>query len=786
LPPDPVIVRAAPEECLFYLSWNGMAKPDPKSANQTEQLLAEAEIQKFAGNVVNTIDAALDEAVKDNAENAWVRQRFVPLVKVFVRRPMALYVSKITVSEGSNGENENPVEGGLIVSLGDEQAAVRSIIGEIMEKIKGDETGKVEVQTLGGFRFTRISGGRRDPILVWAIKDGYLLVGVGQGSAATLVARFDAKAKPATWLARLRSKLPVDRPAMTGFVNAAALVKLLGKNVPDPKFAATVRALGLDSVKSLAIASGLDKQGILSQTLLEIEGEPRGAFKQLNARPLSAADLRPIPKDAVMAGAVRLDLHAIYAQVQQCVQQIDAAAHQEMQQGIARAEEQLGIKLDDDLFKGLGDAWCFYSAATPGALMGGTAAIVVSVRDKAGVQRAHDALLSLAQQALAAEQKPPIEIKEETVGPQRFHYVQIKQPFAPVSPAWCLTDTALVISTTPDGVKSYLAGKGQGGSLAELPEVAPLLRSDRAPLAVGYLNTAEILKTGYPALQLGLMMAGAQMQQAGSQLSLPPLPALDSILPHARPSVSVTSRTKDGLLIQHRATVPGVSVENLSGAPAVMAGLLLPAIQAAREAARRNVVSNEMRQIGIAFMNHAVAHGDRYPAAANYDKEGKALLSWRVHVLPYLEQKALYDQFRLDEPWDSEHNKKLLPKMPNVYADPNDPNLAKAGKTRLLVPTGKAAIFDGKEGPKITSITDGTANTIMAVEVHPDKAVEWTKPDDLEIDPAQPLKGLERARANGFQALFADGSVRLIADNIDLVVLRAMFTPRGGEAVQVP
>ncbi|MEX2119667.1 MAG: DUF1559 domain-containing protein [Pirellulales bacterium] len=214
----------------------------------------------------------------------------------------------------------------------------------------------------------------------------------------------------------------------------------------------------------------------------------------------------------------------------------------------------------------------------------------------------------------------------------------------------------------------------------------------------------------------------------------------------------------------------------------VLAALLLPAVQAAREAARRSQSSNNLKQIGLAFYNFHDVYA-KLPAST-YDKDGKPLLSWRVHILPFVEEKQLYDQFHLDEPWDSPHNIKLVEQMPAAYQNPNLADENRTGKTVYLAPTGEAALFKaGKPAPGFRDITDGTSNTIMVVEARREKAVVWTKPDDLKLDPAKPLAGLEGARTGGFNALFCDGSVRLIANGIDVEVLRRLFNPRDGKPV---
>ncbi len=210
-----------------------------------------------------------------------------------------------------------------------------------------------------------------------------------------------------------------------------------------------------------------------------------------------------------------------------------------------------------------------------------------------------------------------------------------------------------------------------------------------------------------------------------------------------------------------------------------LTAFLTPAVRAFRTSATRQRSMNNLKQSVIAMHNYhdTMRH---FPPAAISSKDGKPLLSWRVAILPYLDQGDLYKQFKLDEPWDSEHNKKLIARMPAVFR--SRPDLP-PGKTTYLGVAGKSAMFppDGKP-IRIQDVTDGTSNTIFIVEVAPDHAVTWTKPEDYNYDPQKPLAGL-RNPEGGFNAAFVDGSVRFISDKIDPKVLDALFTRNGGEVI---
>ncbi|HEV3261948.1 MAG TPA: DUF1559 domain-containing protein, partial [Gemmataceae bacterium] len=212
-----------------------------------------------------------------------------------------------------------------------------------------------------------------------------------------------------------------------------------------------------------------------------------------------------------------------------------------------------------------------------------------------------------------------------------------------------------------------------------------------------------------------------------------------------------------------------------------------PAEDGQKPAAGRHVVTaadrhcaQDLQQIGLALHNYHDAY-EQFPAAASHDRGGNPLLSWRVHLLPFLEQQALYDEFHLDEPWDSEHNKKLIARMPAVYRC-GGPQLAARGKTTCVAPVGKRTIFP-PDGRKVTfaSITDGSSETIAVVTVDRDHAVTWTRPDDLEFDPEKPSAGLFNKRRPIAPVVFVDASVHFLRDTIDEKTLQALFTRDAGD-----
>jgi hypothetical protein len=173
----------------------------------------------------------------------------------------------------------------------------------------------------------------------------------------------------------------------------------------------------------------------------------------------------------------------------------------------------------------------------------------------------------------------------------------------------------------------------------------------------------------------------------------------------------------------------------------------------------------------------------RLPAAVVYGEDGRPLHSWRVLILPFLEDGDLYHQFKLDEPWDSPHNLALLPQMPAYYAPPR----GKASKvpsyhTFCQVFVGKGTAFEGPEGLRLPEdFPDSTSTTLLVVEAG--KPVPWTKPEDIPYDPDQPLPELCTLFKNLFRARLADLKGVHIKKATSEATLRALITRNGGETI---
>ena len=363
----------------------------------------------------------------------------------------------------------------------------------------------------------------------------------------------------------------------------------------------------------------------------------------------------------------------------------------------------------------------------------------------------------------------------------------------PFVPSFYLTEKEWIVSLNPQAIKAYLNRASKAQTLADVTEVKSQLNGKKPPVFLAYQNSQRLFDLFYPVLLMGAKTGLNELRKNGIDLSFADIPSARSIRPHLIPSVSVIRRTDNGIECVSYEAIPGAT----SGLPLSLgAAIVLPAMQKARatardfaggssnapESAKRAQTSNNLKIIGLALQTYHDAN-KKFPGAFSADSSGQPLLSWRVSILPFIDEIPLYQQFHLNEPWDSEHNKTLIDKMPACLKSPLSKNV-EPGKTNYLGVRGEHAFFKDGTGVRVADIPDGLSHTIAVVEADDERAVTWTKPDDYAYDPENPSAGLGGLFATGFNALFSDGSVQTIGKEVDKEALKAFFTRDGKEPVK--
>ena len=657
-PEDPLLAAMAPEECLFYTSWAGIAEPDPESSNQTEQLLAEPEVRHLIAEIRQRIKTGLRGTARsgDSEERQIVEDAMRWGEKLLVS-PTAVFVSSVTPLPRPD------VRAGAVVKVGQDAAQLKTTLQTYQAAFLSPRGGLEEVE-IDGDTWYRLTFDENAPKVTWGMKDDYLVVGVGEGSVEGILQR--ARTDPPAWLTELRSRLPVERLATVSYVNLKTIIGTFVPMAGGLRAAAVVDALGLGNVDSLSSVTGLDAGGFVSRTLVAIDGEPQGVLGLAPERPLLPDDLAPIPSDATIALAARVDADATFEKVLAIVEKIEPRAKEEVSRGLGQLEQAFGINLREDVLQSLGDVWCVYNSPGEGGLVITGLTAVVPVKDHRRLLRVHERLLATARSEMGRNADRGPRIEQFRFGEEEIYFLNVRGEDFPLAPSWCLTEKELIVATFPQNVKSYLLRGDDHQSIASVTEVSELLQPGGGTFKLLYADTRKLFELVYPLAPIFVQMAAGELQREGIDLNVSVLPSAKVIGRHLRPTVQSVRRSEAGIELMSRQTMPG---GNFGSAAPVAAAVLLPATQRARQSARRAAGMNNMKQIGLAMMVYHEHHGN-FPPAFTTDADGKPLLSWRVQILPYVEEQELYDRFRQDEPWDSPHNRQLIELMPAALKAP--------------------------------------------------------------------------------------------------------------------
>jgi hypothetical protein len=334
----------------------------------------------------------------------------------------------------------------------------------------------------------------------------------------------------------------------------------------------------------------------------------------------------------------------------------------------------------------------------------------------------------------------------------------------------------------PDAARDLAAGAKELLKAEHLTAAVDLAGGGKMDLAAGFKTAADA--TAAEAAVNGL--AGLARKELARRKDGPGGPAGDLAdaflmvtgLGTADPGKYVT---RDGAALAARVPLPKESAPG-AGPAAVASGLLFPAGRWMGAAARSQSLNN-LKQIALAVHNYHDTF-NKFPQDV-LDKNGKPLLSWRVQLLPYIEQDAVFRLFKLDEPWDSENNAKAAKTAIKVFLSPGTAaaDADGFGLTNYQGVAGPGAVFERGKGPQsLIHFTDGTSNTIMVVETG--EAVPWAKPADLAYDPKGPLPKWGFPGSDTVLVALGDGSTRALnLRKVSDQTLRGALTHSGGEVL---
>tara|TARA_R110002072_G_scaffold173600_2_gene328373 strand:- start:166337 stop:168907 length:2571 start_codon:yes stop_codon:yes gene_type:complete len=790
--PDVRMSRVAPEECLLYVAWSGMATPSADSSNHTERLLAEPDVQRFIKEVTDRLTTALKQGAGQGENARRVADLTPKILKQIAVSPTAFFAGKFRT--GSAGMT---VPVGLVVKVGDGAAEFEGDLMAVLEIL----TGAPVPDAVDGVRTLITPPGV--PKIQWTVSDGYFILGVSDGTVAQIQERMADSSSP-EWLTAIHERLPIDRVASVTFINTkeilaaaqpflAPLLMSRGPNASNP-----LEALGLTNLESVVNVTGLDESSTVSRTWFNVNGKPTGLLAMLDAEPLEAADLATIPADSTIAVSLKLDPVKTMDRFISMFDLVEPGLAVRLRRELQGVDGEIGFSIENDLLGSLGDSWSVYqSPSEGGAIFTGWTAVVEARDPEAlrAVTATISGVVNRFEEMMKAQGRRMriVTVRTLKVGNDTVHFLNMVGEELPFAPAWCVTDKHLVISLFPQGVAAFLNRPSGTKSLAELPHVQKALAADRPPMSLVHVDSKAVCRSVYPLALIGANFLFSELQREGVDLNISVIPDGETIAKHLQPALTTVTSGEDGIEVVSTRTLP-VSIDTGSTIlPTLfMTGVSRPRVNRfgtsnspglldvlSPRRAQRSQATNNLKQLGLAMHNFHDTH-KRFPGAVR-DKDGKPLLSWRVQLLPFLEQSNLFNQFRMDEPWDSPHNKALIKHLPPAFVAPG--SKLGEGMTNYVGFHHEKAIFGDGEGTRIRDIIDGTSNTIMIVEADDDHALLWTKPDDLEFDEKNPLAGLGTLRKDGFLAAFCDGAVHFIPSTITPETLVKLVFRNDGQVI---
>ncbi len=713
------------DEPIACWIWNEAGTLNPEG-NPSEQWLADAGLQKSFGK----LRRAIALVAKENG-TASAAQFAEDIGWKMLGKAGMFVVEKVSI-EAQTGN------GTFIVRLGDDEKTIEAFMHGLMDELE------VEANIVGE---TKLYTMPDSPIpIVVGVHSGYLIAALGNGQWETITQRIDDENETPDWLKKRLAALPVSRRSQFAFGSVAASIKLLPPAVTeDPEFQRISESLALEGIKSFSVSSGTDS--VSNVSMMHFECDKEGLTSVFDVPAIKKSKLKEIPADSIAALAIRFSPENVMGLIEATV------PPDKLEEAMLAFTEQSGLDVKKDLVDHLEGTIRYYNT---GSVIAPKQVGIIRINDELKFRKSYDQINETIEGLAIGE---GLEFTEKEKNGLRVFGVKNDG----VSFYWALSGGELYLSSNSRAIGSHIRKytKGNKDSLLDSELATKILTESKAmglegPIMMQHYDFDQIIEVVVPLIQGAFAFIPAEARDA-FDFGAGDFPPIESLL-GLRPTRSMLFKASGGYTGISRYDTPAPMELSTIAVSGVAVGMLLPAVQQVREAARRTQSMNNQRQLVLAMLNYESVNGS-FPPAYTTDGDGNPLLSWRVAILPYLEQQDLFDQFHHDEPWDSPHNITLLEQMPDLFQNPSA--IGRPGQTDYLAPIGEDSILSPGAGVTMDAITDGTSNTVLVMEVGMDQQVPWSSPQDLEIDLLESLN-IDNGHPGTVGIALCDGSVHSI------------------------
>lgn len=768
-----------PADAVVYGRWSGIeSQREAYNQSALHDVIEQTPLGKFIGHVAEQVQQAMGapEAgpIRDILDDVWQHGAAVSLS--FTTEPKTEPNLTIVLPGAATKERAARLE-----------AAVRELSG-----------GKATSRKQDG-RTVWSTGQANDEFAWWAEGDHVVLT-IGRGSVDATIARADGK-KPNLTTSPMYRSLQADAKSqrllqIAGDISRATQLLVESQAVGGE----TLAQLGLDGIKQLGYTVAFEGRALRSELRVDAPAPRRGIVKiLLDQPPLTIADLPALPDDTTGFAAIGLDITPTIYDVLEIIKRMGGVTDAQLEQTFAQINETLGLRLREDVLLALGNKIVIFDAGSQPIPAVGSG-VAIEIKDAAIMRKLAARVAELIQG------DGQLQVVIEKVGDVELYGLEIPPGFpVAIRPTLAVTDRWVVVGLTSEAAQTFVQCQiglrprwkpdaAFSNARGTIPTEGNLITwSDPRPTVealLGYLpGLLDVLSQNTPVrIDASLVPTAAQINQ------------------HLFSGHAALVVDERGLRWVGTSAVPMLSI----GSPdsltvgAVGVALLLPAVQSAREAARRTQDRNNLKQLGLAMHNYHSVHNE-FPSGTVEapDLKPDKRLSWMASILPYVEQDAAFRSLDLKKPWDDPINKTrgqqiatyLNPQLTDmVDADGNAlthyAGMAGVGEDASDLEKGhaRAGIFGHNRKTSIRDIIDGTANTIAVMDVK-EKLGPWAAGGSPTIRALtkEPYfngpDGIGGSFKGGANFLFADGSVRFISESVDPVVMRALATMAGQEAI---
>jgi hypothetical protein len=774
-----------PEDCIFFAASIGQPQKDAESEWPAERFLATPSVGVFFDRVQNVLLAdAYKKLGNPSPETSEEERRLIELFEILIERPAAVYVTETAPVPTEQESLLLWKRAGLIVDLGEHTDRATASLEDLLNILYEDIVEEGVSNDLQGYTIRTANN-----IFAFAcVHEGRLLIAVGENELEQLLARLDEAIVP-EFVGNTLSESDIPKPLTVAHINVGAIIEspehlemfVSAYALPDFNFGTSLA--GVRDTESVSHVTGLGSLGLRTKTVLKTNGENGGVIDNVFTEHLTVDDLRRVPADAAIVVAVKGDASG----VQQAVREGASAVFPDDEDAAAALFSELAGQWSSELFSpmqdgtgidikellpSLGSAWIAYGTLPidgPGLIPEFLLynELMAPEQFASSFDRISRYLCETPDQGNGR----PSFTTRRISGKELLNIsLPIEGSPIPLAIIAGIVDECFVVSTNQRAIEAFLArNTDTPTSFADNPFAIEALVGPAPAAVLTYIETASVFELFYPILPTTPMIARIMyppiMEHPAMQIwagIAPALPPEDDIAEYMTPISFSASRTNSGVEVIGYYPLPGGTAAIRRSPP-----MILPM----RVAADQMQSINNLKWIGLGVHNYYDTYRHFPPAYTSDSSSEQPLLSWRVHILPYIDEASLYEEFHLNEPWDSPHNATLIERMPDVYRSPY--TTAEPGKTRYQAVRIEGSPFGENTADvnlgrftTFSSIIDGTANTIMTVETDDERAVAWTQPGDFVPSPDDLMDGLHLDAQGRITAGFCDGAIQRLRSDI--------------------